>query len=233
MSADYSKIKAARGPEATRFLAAHEIGHAWVVLAQGNRLEYVTLMPRGAFAGHCMRRGAKSLNFVDDRQPLSEHPAPAAMTEDIADLSSKIGAPEFGVPRIHDAEAFIRMQSSAVELVAGDVCMRIMYPDLQMRDAEHDWIEARAFASVVCVAPDAFLRFAAAEAEMLLREHLHVVTVLIDQLSERGTLTGDEVEQIIHDAIPGEMLAREHERRREMQARAKSAEKFKEMLEKA
>lgn len=72
------------------------------------------------------------------------------------------------------------------------------------------------------------MRFAEAEAEALIREHMHVVNVLIDALAERGTLTGDELLQIINNAVSGELLAREHERRREMQARVESAEKFKE-----
>lgn len=60
MTTDYEQIKADRGPELTRILAAHEIGHAYTVIALGNRVEYVTLMPDGVSAGRCVRRGAKS-----------------------------------------------------------------------------------------------------------------------------------------------------------------------------
>jgi hypothetical protein len=202
------------------------------VIVLGNRVEYVTLMPDGVSAGRCVRRGAKSksLNFVDDRQ-APEQPSAPMMTNDIVSVCANIGAPEFAVPRVDDAETFIRSQCNVIELVGGDVCMRIMYSDLFMHSTEHDWIEARALASVCCAAPEAFLRYAEAEAEALIREHLYVVTVLIDQLADRGILTGEELEQIIRDAVPGEMQAREHGRRREMQMRVESAEKFKETVE--
>jgi len=154
----YERIKAERGPEVTRVLAAHEIGHAYTVIAQGNHVEFVTLVPDDVSAGRCVRRGAKSrsLNFVDDRQASTEQPSDPLMTKDIVTACANIGAPEFGIPRIDDAEAFIRSQTNIVELVAGDVCMRVMYPDLSLHSTEHDWVQARALASVCCAAPEAF-----------------------------------------------------------------------------
>jgi len=79
-----------------------------------------------------------------------------------------------------------------LELVAGNACERIMFPDLPVLGAEHDAMEARALASVVCAAPavDALLRYA--EAEALIRSHLGVVTALINALVEHGTLTGEQ-----------------------------------------
>jgi hypothetical protein len=43
-------------------------------------------------------------------------------------------------------------------LLAGSVCESIMFPDLQPLPAEHDRIEARALASIVCASPAAIER---------------------------------------------------------------------------
>jgi hypothetical protein len=58
---------------------------------------------------------------------------------------------------------------------------------LGSQPAEHDMIEARALAATISAAPDALLRFCEAEAEMLIRAHLGVVTALIDALVEKGS----------------------------------------------
>lgn len=50
-------------------------------------------------------------------------------------------------------------------------------------------------------------------------------------LVEHGTLTDEH--QIISDAVVAEILAAEHARRREMQARAHRVSKFEEMTAKA
>jgi hypothetical protein len=90
------------------------------------------------------------------------------------------------------------------------------------QDAAHDLLEARAFASV-CASPgaavDALLRCAEAEAETLIRAHLPVVTALIDQLVEHGTLSGEQVDEIISGAVAAEIVAAEHQRRRKRRRR--------------
>jgi hypothetical protein len=92
--------------------------------------------------------------------------------------------------------------------------------------AEHDQIEARAFAAIACATPQAasaLLAYAEAEAAALLSAHLGVVTALVDAIIERGVLTGDEVDQVIIRAMAAETLAVERQRRRDWQERRASA----------
>jgi hypothetical protein len=102
------------------------------------------------------------------------------------------------------------MQTLCIELVAGSVCERVLFPDLPPLSAEHDAIEARSIASVICAAPgavDAFLRYCEAEAEALIRAHLGVVTALSDALFEEGFLDGERVDLIISSAVAAEGVA--------------------------
>ncbi|WP_407168701.1 hypothetical protein [Bradyrhizobium sp. ORS 111] len=74
------------------------------------------------------------------------------------------------------------------------------------------------------------MRYVEAEAEALIRSHLGVVTALTDALVEHGTLTSEQVDQVIDAAIAGEMLDAERGRRREIHQRAERAAKFKAMI---
>jgi hypothetical protein len=66
----------------------------------------------------------------------------------------------------------------------------------------------------------------AVEAAALLSAHLGVVTALVDAIVERGVLTGDEVDQVIMQAMVAETLAVECQRRRDWQERLASAAAF-------
>jgi hypothetical protein len=218
-SINYAAVKAARSPEYNRRIAAHESGHCYVGKAVGTLLDFVTIVPNGVFSGRSVRRGASSsssLNFVDDSQPAP----PPATTEELVSICEEIGPPQIGARRIKFAKEIARAQIMCLELVAGTVCERVMFPDFPVLSAEHDAIEARALASVVCAAPaavDAFVGYAEAEAEALIRAHLGVVTALVDALVERGTLNSEQIDRTISDAVAGEMLATEYARRRQWQ----------------
>jgi hypothetical protein len=232
-SIDYATIKGARSPEYNRRIATHEIGHCYISRAVGSFVDFVTIVPNGVFAGRCVRRGAPSpsLAFVDERaaevEPIREQAAPT--TDDIISICAKIGAPKLGQPRVAMADEITRAIVMVTELVAGRVCERNFYPDHDPLPAEHDYIEARALASVVCAAPsavDAFIRFAEAEAEALIRAHLGVVTELVDALVEHGTLSGEQVDRIISNAVAGEMVADENARREQWRRCLKGAGTF-------
>jgi hypothetical protein len=212
----YLAVKAARSAEYNRRVCAHEIGHAYVARACGSIVEFVTAVPYGDFAGRCVRRGASSLNLVDERKP-------APTTEQIVDICEAIGPLEIGTPRVKCAEEITRAQTMIIELVAGSVCERVFFPDHKPLTAEHDLAEAHALASVTCASPSALLRFAEVEAETLIRAHRSVVTALIDDLIERGTLTGDEVDWIISIAVA---LETERSRRADWRARELAANSF-------
>jgi ATP-dependent Zn protease len=130
-------------------------------------------------------------------------------------------------------EGIARAMINTIELVAGRVGERVFFPDREPLPAESDFIEATAFASVISSSlssASALVSFAEAEAEALIRAHMGVVEAIADAMAEQGTLDGEQVDQIISDAVAAGMLAAERKRRREMQARAERAEKFKEVV---
>jgi hypothetical protein len=131
--------------------------------------------------------------------------------------------------RIEFAKEIVRAQIMCLELVAGTVCERVMFPDCPVLSAKHDAVEARALASVVCAASaavDAFVRYAEAEAEALIRAHQGVVTALVDALVENGTLYSEQIDRIINDAVAAEIVASELLERQRWSQRIESAAKF-------
>jgi hypothetical protein len=131
--------------------------------------------------------------------------------------------------RIEFAKEIVRAQIMCLELVAGTVCERVMFPDCPVLSAKHDAVEARALASVVYAASaavDAFVRYAEAEAEALIRAHQGVVTALVDALVENGTLYSEQIDRIINDAVAAEIVASELLERQRWSQRIESAAKF-------
>lgn len=237
MAADYSKIKAMRTPEFTRQLAIHEASHCYCAKATGSIVELVTLVPNGMFAGHCLRRGAARLGFVDESAAGRVEPSTTEEAQShlgsIVDLCGEIGHPPIGERRVDDAEAIARAMINTIELVAGRVGERVFFPDREPLPAESDFIEAKAFAGVISSSSSsasALVSFAEAEAEALIRAHMGVVKAIADALVKYGTLYSEQIDGIIARAINAELLAREHERRREMRARTERASQFKEMI---
>jgi hypothetical protein len=228
----YARVKSSRSLEYSRRCAAHEIGHAVVGRAMGSVIELVTIVPDGVFAGRCVRRGAPStsLNLLNEQKSEAAPARRKLSTADLVAVCAHIGAPEMGTPRVDLAEEITRAQVNIIELLAGTVCERIIFPDLPPLPAEHDRMEARALASVVCVSPlsiDALLAYAEAEAEALIRGNLGAVSALTNALVEKGTLLGEEVDQIISATIATETLAAEQARRLQWQLRAENAANFK------
>jgi hypothetical protein len=98
------------------------------------------------------------------------------------------------------AEFYVRAQINCTELVGGRACELLLYPDLPPLPAEHDHIEAHAFAAVACAAPPAvkaLIAYCEAEASALLEANLPVVLAPVEAIIERGTLTGAEVDDVI------------------------------------
>jgi hypothetical protein len=231
----YAAVKAARSPEYNRRCAVHEASHAVLGRAMGSFIELVTIVPSGSYAGRCVRRGAPSaaqasLNLLDEQKVKDNSPA-APTTADLVAVCAHIGAPEVGTPRVDLAEEITRAQTFMIELVAGSVGERVMFPDMPQLPAEHDRAEARALASVVCAMPsaiDALLAYAEAEAEALIRANLDIVEALADALVAKGTLSGGaEVDEVIATCVARRALAKERERRRRWQAICISAGAFK------
>jgi hypothetical protein len=109
-------------------------------------------MPNGMF-GYCLRRGAPSpLGFVDESAATKEEvaePADDPTCASIVDLCQKIGSPGIGEPRVENAAGIARAMINIVELVAGRVGEKIFFPDQEPIPAAQDFLEARAFASII------------------------------------------------------------------------------------
>ncbi len=214
-----------RSPEYNRRVASHEVGHCFLARALGSTVSFVTIIPGDGFEGRCVRTGYRpsSLNLLDE--------SPAPTTDQIVAVCARLEklTPEIGTARVESSEYYVRAQVAAIELVGGRVAEQILHPNNAPLPAEHDQIEARAFAAVACAAPQAasaLLAYAEAEAAALLSAHLGVVTALVDAVVERGFLTGDEVDQVIMRAMAAETLAVERQRRRDWQERQASAAAF-------
>jgi hypothetical protein len=118
-------------------------------------------------------------------------------------------APGLGSSRMESAELYVKAQTTGIELVAGGIAEKVLFPDITPLRAEHDKIEARAVAAIACASPrsvDAMLAYAEAEAENLIRENLNVVLALVDALvaSPIGKLTHQQVDAVIESAVDRE-----------------------------
>jgi hypothetical protein len=190
-----------RTAESNRRVAGHEIGHVLAMRAQSDvAISYVSIARRDGFEGR-----ACGANYEESRRNLEDQ------TGSIVDICERIEkmTPGLGSSRIESAEFIVQAQTMVIELVAGSVAERILFPDKTPLRAEHDKIEARAVAAIACASPrsvDALLAWAECEAENLIRENLGVVLALVDALvdSKDGKLTGTEVDSVIQSAMDRE-----------------------------
>jgi hypothetical protein len=95
--------------------------------------------------------------------------------------------------------------------------------------AYSDMAQERALASLICSSPESvesFVGFCMAEAAALLRPREHIVRALTDELRNRRTMTGTEIDETIARAVAAKALADEHQRRADWQRRTASAHAF-------
>jgi hypothetical protein len=212
-----------RSAEYNRRVAGHEIGHAFLARALGSNVHSVTIVRGQGYEGRCMRSGPPSQLNLDEN--------PEAEMHEVVDICSRLEklTPEIGSGRVESAEFYVRAQINCTELVGGRACELLLYPDLPPLPAEHDHIEARAFAAVACAAPpavNALLAYAEAEASALLEANLPIVLALVAAIIERGTLTGDEVDEVIAAAVAQKTRDEERSRRIEWARVQQSAADF-------
>jgi hypothetical protein len=77
---------------------------------------------------------------------------------------------------------------------------RSYFLDLPPLGANHDFVEAKAFAGVACAASPAvaaLLAYAESEAHALLTNNIDILNDLVEGLVECGTLSDNEVDAII------------------------------------
>jgi hypothetical protein len=166
------------GSSGLRRVALHEAGHCVVAIAQGRRIESVTVVPGEDYAG----------KVAEDEEP--------EMMKALLDLLSG-GRATAGV------EA--RARAHVVGYLAGTVAEWIMCPrESWLSDRHHvagsDMKLAKIFARAITRSKEeaeALLTSARAEARKILLTNSRLVEAIADALVERGTLTGDEIDEII------------------------------------
>jgi hypothetical protein len=118
--------------------------------------------------------------------------------------------------RVEAAECFQRATVLCIELVGGTVAEQILHPQDEPLPTYHDQIEAAAFAAIAVSSPraiPAFLEYAKREAAALINDHADVAMAIADGLAEPGILTGDQVDEIIVDALARKSMKTEVDRR--------------------
>jgi ATP-dependent Zn protease len=211
-----------RSPEFNRRVAVHETGHAFVGRCVGTQLRSASIIPQFGSEGRVLS--------IAYEQKFYERFEDAAI--EIVSLCERVERlmPELGVNRNASAEFFQRATTLAIELVAGSVCEKIFYPDLEILPTEHDEIEAQAFAKIAVASPHAvaaFLEYARAEAEGLIRDHYSVALAIVDELERRGELTGNEIDRVIARAVAVKSIANERQRQASWQGVLENAARLK------
>lgn len=212
-----------RSEQRNRQIAGHEAGHALVGRCLGSTIYSVTIVRDagpGGFEGRCMRSGPVSAITFDEKTQ--------DQTEEILSICERLEriTPELGSARTDLSEYIVRCQSNISELLAGEVAESILHPDLESLGAQHDAVEARAFARVAAAALPAtvaLLEYCRAEAEALLTENKDILIALTEALIEKGTLSGSEVDAIIANTVTARSMAAERLRRDDWLRRAASA----------
>jgi hypothetical protein len=210
-----------------RRIAGHEIGHAFVTRALGDFVHAVTIIPdRGpnGFEGRCIRSGPITELTLAENGPDK--------TEQIVDICARLEklTPELGCARVESSEYYVRSQNNVIELVAGEAAELILHPDLPSLGAVHDFTEANAFARVAVAAQPAvvaLVRYCRAEATALLTVNRDILDALVEALIEHGTLTGEQVDEIISNCITVRSMAAERKRRVDWKQRESNAATFK------
>jgi hypothetical protein len=209
-----------------RRIAAHEVGHAFVGRCLGSFIHNVTIIPDRGTNGYEGRRTRSaqpsSLDLTD---------VPALETEQILSICERLErfTPEIGSTRVESSEYLVRSQINITELVAGQCAELILHPELPSLGATHDFVEAAAFGRITVAAQSAvaaLLKYCEAEASSLILEHIVIVRALVEALIERGTLSGDQVDEIISQSVAARLIKIEHQRRDDWRTRERSAAKF-------
>ena len=109
----------------------------------------------------------------------------------------------------------IRAQVLVIELLGGEVAELILHPDHPSLGA--NMIRSRPTHSPRSLSPlrlvAALIKYCEAEAAALIRANIDIVRALVEELIERGILTGDQIDVIIAREVAVKALANERARR--------------------
>jgi hypothetical protein len=208
-------------------IAAHEIGHALVTRALGDSCWSVSIIPAEGYEGRCVRSGPPS------DLTLSENGMDK--TEEILTVCERLErlTPELGSARSESAEYYVRSQSNIIALVAGECAELLLHPNLPSLGANHDGVEARAFARIAVAASpavEALISYAVAEATALLTSNRDILNALVEALIKAGALSGDRVDEIISECVAARAVEAERIRRNDWDQRERNAATFQQVV---
>jgi hypothetical protein len=146
---------AGRSELRNRRIIAHEVGHALASRATGDTVREVSVIPDlgpGGYEGRCIRSGPVSSLTLDDQ--CLEQADSVMYPDEMISICERLErlTPEIGSPRIESAEFYIRGLNNVICLVAGEAAELLLHPDLPPLGAQHDFVEADAFAKITVIA---------------------------------------------------------------------------------
>jgi hypothetical protein len=112
--------------------------------------------------------------------------------------------------------------NNVIALVAGEAAEMLLHPDLPPLGAQHDFVEADAFAKITVIASPAvaaMIGYAKAEADAILSANLDIAQALVGALEKAGVLSGEQVDQIIANIIAARAAEAERVRRADWRQR--------------
>jgi hypothetical protein len=206
---DFTGSSGREGDERTQAdderIALHEASHATTGRLLGQPLGGVTCDadPASGYSGRCWGPQFES------RFATSGESAPS--------LCARMAAlmPGPGEDRSSIADIVLHAFNRVVELCAGSVGEEL-FLDGPAWDAVDDRKQERALAALVASSPEAiegFINFARIEAAALLRPREHIIRALTAELIERRTMTGDEIDIVIAEAVSIRAAEAERQRR--------------------
>jgi hypothetical protein len=105
----------------------------------------------------------------------------------------------------------------------------LLHPDCPSLGANHDFVEADAFAKIAVAARPAvaaLVEYCKAEARALLEQNLDIARALVAALIAKGTLVTAEIDQIIFECVKVRSADKERQRRNDWKARQLNASEF-------
>jgi hypothetical protein len=204
-------------------IAAHEIGHTLVTRALGDSCWSVSIIPAEGYEGRCVRSGPPS-DLTLSENGMDKTAEILSVCERLEKLT-----PEIGSARSESSEYYIRSQNNVIALVAGECAELLLHPDLPSLGANHDFVEADAFARVAVAAQPAvkaLVAYCRAEATALLTANRDMVDALVEALIQVGKLSGERVDEIISECVTRRSAEIERQRRDDWKTRQASAAEF-------
>ncbi len=215
-----------RTPEMDRRIAIHEASHAVVRRALGLQIGGATITPGADYGGMVWgpEGGPERLKYSDNLLDTLE-----------LYVQAREVMPALGESRNECGTYYQITWSGVIELVAGTEGERLLC-DGDPLDAVADRAQARHLAEAFCVLDDreiveAFIAYCRAEASAIICRHREAIVSVAAGLVEKHTLTGDEIDMLIFDALGRVALDREKGRREEWAAIIARAAEFAKLRE--